>query len=430
MSEENVFQPQSSGQTDPRPVRVFGVGNAGCAILDEIRRFEPEQAMLIPVHTDPVALARRNFESKLPLESQHIRGLGTGGDPTVAQLAVENSLEKLEPFMDGAQVAILIAGLGGGTGSGAGLALAREARQRGILTLAFVATPFDCEGDRRMNQARGALAEFRKACDGVVCLPNQNVFEMLDANTSIRSVHTYLNRLHAQGISSLVKIFSGQRGLMNLTPADLSMALKGRRCECRFAHAEATGEERVRDAVSRLLEHPMLGSDEFLSTAQEFALTITGGSDLTMAQIQNAKDLLGREFENATITLGAYESGEMEGSFALTLIAVRKEQRGRKPEHVRGNAHDQESHDLVIDGEPGQRPPSQILPPPPELTPELRAKLKGGKASKGGKGSPLQQGTFDEALLSKGRFDQTEPNIRGGEDLDVPTYIRKRIFLN
>ncbi len=425
------FSESSSSGSPAEPeriVRVFGVGNAGCAIIDDLIKAGADAHGLVPIHTDPVALARRNYPDKLLLESKHIRGLGSGGDPALAQMALEDNADKVDSLMIGMKVAIIISGLGGGTGSGAGLALAKAARKKGLLTLAFVATPFECEGDRRMNQARASLEDFRKACDGVIHLPNQNVFEMLDANTSIRSIHTFLNRLHAEGISSLMKMFSGERSIINLTPADLAVALKGRRCDCRFAHAEATGEDRVRDAVQKLVTHPMLGGAEFLSGASEFVMSLSAGSDLSYALVHSVRELLLREYPGVTLSLGTCEDTKRSESLGLTLIAIRKEQKGRRADSkTTKTSVDNGDSELLLDQDAQQRPPSQMVPPPPELTPELRAKL--GGRTKSNK-APLKQASFDEELLSKGRFDQTEPNIRGGEDLDVPTYIRKRIFLN
>jgi cell division protein FtsZ len=42
----------------------------------------------------------------------------------------------------------------------------------------------------------------------------------------------------------------------------------------------------------------------------------------------------------------------------------------------------------------------------------------------------MRQGQLELDMINKGRFEKSEPTIHKGEDLDVPTFIRRGVVLN
>ena len=112
-----------------------------------------------------------------------LRGLGTGGDPERGRELAEGTIDRLKAACAGADVIFIVAGLGGGAGTGISPVLARAARESGALVLAFVTLPFDCEGNRRQRQAQQGLDQLRNAADGVICLPNQKAFKLIEEHS-------------------------------------------------------------------------------------------------------------------------------------------------------------------------------------------------------------------------------------------------------
>src|SRR5882672_1517847 len=164
-------------------IKTFGVGNAGIKVLEQILRSGLSSLVSVAVDTDPHALADSSATERIHLETPLLRGLGSGGDPERGGAVAEEQLSRLKSLCTGADVVFIIAGLAGGAGTGITPVLARAAKEAGALVLAFVTTPFECEGNRRHELALEGLAEIKAAADGVICLPNQKVFKLIDENT-------------------------------------------------------------------------------------------------------------------------------------------------------------------------------------------------------------------------------------------------------
>ncbi len=140
-------------------VKIFGVGGAGIKLLDTLNAEEFADAGLAAVNTDAASLAASAAPVKIHLETKLLRGLGTGGDPERGRALAEEQFATLRSACAGADVVLLVAGLGGGAGSGISPVLARAAKEGGALVLAFVTLPFECEGNRRAQQAQTALEQ-------------------------------------------------------------------------------------------------------------------------------------------------------------------------------------------------------------------------------------------------------------------------------
>src|SRR6478736_1205953 len=178
-SENHSSSPAANAGKMPR-VKIIGVGTAGTLIVDGLDRSEFAPAEFAFVNTD--SSAQVGPQKQLLLETKQLRGLGTGGDPERGRKLAEENFDALKALCADAEVILFVAGLGGGAGSGVLPVLARAAREHGALALAFVSLPFECEGNRRAQQAQQAVAQLQKVCDGVLCLPNEKAFQLLPAN--------------------------------------------------------------------------------------------------------------------------------------------------------------------------------------------------------------------------------------------------------
>ena len=223
----------------------------------------------------------------------------------------------------GVDVVFVIAGLGGGSGTGISPVLAKIAKSAGALVLAFVTTPFDCEGTRRGVLAREGIDELREAADGLICLPNQNIFKLIQENTTVLETFKIANRLLADGVTGVWRLVS-YSGLIAIHFEDLLQLIQNRHCKSTFAVAEASGETRTQVVLEKLLVHPLLESGEVLSDCDALLVSLTGGPGLTMAEINRVIEEIKAKCGKAQLIVGACVEESFGERLAVTLIAVNR----------------------------------------------------------------------------------------------------------
>jgi cell division protein FtsZ len=423
-----VEQPAQPGMQKKIVFKVFGLGGAGCnsagfAVLAGFPGVD-----FLAVNTDSQSLDACAVPAKFVLGAGRTRGLGAGGDPELGRAAAEEDVEKIRSFCAGADIIFLLAGLGGGTGTGASPVFARVARENGALVLALVTLPFDFEGERRQLQAQTGLQQLKIQADAVICLPNQKLFKLLDENTSVLEGFKISNGLLAEGLRGIWRMLT-QTGLINVDFADLCSVTRGRHAASFFATAEASGEKRVEQVIEKLLAHPLLDGGQVLNESDSLLVSIVGGADVMMSEIHKLMEPLHRHCENAHIIFGAAIDEAFAGRLSVTLIASRRRQEEESLLLAAAPADKLEAAQF-LDTADQERPASRFVPPPPALSDEKRAhimRVQGGRSRK--KLSRLQR-ELPLEIIFKGRFEKSEPTIRHGEDLDVPTYIRRGVPLN
>lgn len=415
-------------------VKIFGVGTAGINILEQIARAALPGVALAAINTDVKGLAASSAPEKFSLELRPSRGTGASGDPKRTRAAAEESLPRLKQACEGIDVAFIVTGLGGGAGTGISPVLAQAARESGALVIAFVAMPFDCEGNRRLRQAQLGLEQIKAAADGVICLPNQKIFKLIDENTSVVETFKILNELLNEGVSGVWRLMA-HKGLLEIHFADLCALLRDRHGESSFATAEAAGATRSRDVMDKLLTHPMLDGGKTLAESDAVLVSLTGGPDLSMSEVHRVMEHINGKCERAQVLMGAAIDEGFRERLAITLIAVR---RGETLSHKESDEEEvqpagrssQDIHAHLLKEEETARPHSRFVPPAPALPPEKVQQLVAKQTRSRKNSSKMRQGQLPLEIISKGRFDKSEPTIHKGEDLDVPTYIRRGMALN
>jgi cell division protein FtsZ len=419
-------------------LKIFGVGNAGINVLEQVAKNALPQAAFVAVNTDPNSLLASTAAEKICLETRMMRGLGTGGDPERGRAVAEQNLAAFKTACAEVNVVFLVTGLGGGAGTGISPLLVRVAKEAGALVLVFATLPFDCEGNRRQRQARQGLQELKETADGVICLPNQKLFKLIDENTSVLDTFKLSNQLLAEGVGSVWRLIAG-KGLIEIHFDELSGFLRDRHAESHFAIAEAAGATRSREVIDKLLAHPMLDGGKTLNESDAVLVSIIGGTDLSMSEINRVMEHINGRCAKAQVIMGAATDPKFQDRLAVTLIATRRnESLLAKPgldETASGEATEhEESLDTQFHRSTGGRPKSRFVPPPPAMSAESMEQLAGQQARGGGRGRKARpkflQTQLPLEIISKGRFDKSEPTIHKGEDLDVPTYIRRGVALN
>ena len=237
-----------------RTIKIFGVGGAGVVLGDALNQSEFAGASFAAIDTDAQSLAVSSATVKIHLETKLLRGLGTGGDPERGHALAEEQFSTLKAACEGAEVVFIVAGLGGGAGSGVSPVLARAAKESGALVLAFVTLPFLCERERRQQQASHSLEQLRTFADGVICLPNQKAFKLIDENTSVLDTFRITGGLLVEGIRGIWQLLT-RPGLIQIHFDDLCSLVRDRHSESVFAFVETAGPARSREIIERSEEH-------------------------------------------------------------------------------------------------------------------------------------------------------------------------------
>lgn len=420
------------------PLRVFGVGGAGCNALDFMAREAFADASLIALNTDAQSLGACSVPEKFCLGGEITHGLGSGGDPDVGRAVAEAELEKLRELCEGAKIIVIVAGMGGGTGTGASSILARVAKETGALVLGVVTLPFDFESGRRHRQALLGFQQLKATADAVLCLPNQRIFKLIDARTTVVDAFNVANRVLAEGIFGVSRLLT-RTGLINADFADLSSVANHFHTETSFATVEAAGENRAQQVLGKLFAHPLFEDGRALEDADSLLVSLCGGTDLTMSEVNCVMQEVTRHCDNAHIIFSAAIEETFLNRLTVTLVASGKMAREEKMTTGSRPAKSALSTPLLAetpspwsDSSSSIRPPSRIVAPVPEMTEErkeqLLTKQNGSRPRK--TRARMRQNELPLEIISKGRFEKSEPTIHRGEDLDLPTYIRRGIALN
>ena len=430
-------------------IRFLAVGTAGARILDGLRSRSSSPLDCAHADTSPESLRLSPIERKITLGQSVTHGLGAGGDPDIGRLSAEADLASIREFAGGARLVFVVTGLGGGTGSGAAPVIARAARESGALVLVIATTPFEIEG-RRVQYAVESLERLRSAADAVLAISNQRVRRMHDDRTHPHELYQFANELLAQTLQGLWRLLDSP-GLIPIEFAHIERLLRGRHAESAFAAVRATGENRAHAAAEQLLTHPFLDTGAALASAREVLVSVAGGDDLQIGEVERLVETLQSRCPTAGFIVGASIDRSLTGHLHVTAITTRPPASAPNPlvgSGFAGGGRSTASPDAEAGtgatGTPGgfggedflretdgrSVADPRMIPPPPELSMEQRQRILSRQRSKPARRRGDSQMLMNFDIAQRGRFDNTERNRHKGVDLDVPTYLRLGIVLN
>jgi cell division protein FtsZ len=300
-------------------IKVIGVGGGGNNAVNRMIEHDVQGVDFIAVNTDAQALNLSKAEVKMQIGGKLTRGLGAGANPEVGKKAAEESREQLEEVLKGADMVFVTAGMGGGTGTGAAPVIAQIAREIGALTVGVVTRPFTFEGRKRSNQAAGGIEAMKEAVDTLIVIPNDRLLEIVDKNTpmleAFREADNVL-RQGVQGISDLIAV----PGLINLDFADVKtiMSNKG---SALMGIGVSTGENRAAEAAKRAISSPLLETS--IDGAQGVLMNITGGSNLSLYEVQEAADIVASASDQeVNMIFGSVINDNLKDEIIVTVIAT------------------------------------------------------------------------------------------------------------
>lgn len=415
-------------------IKLIGVGGAGANAVDRLKMENLERLQLAAINTDHQALSSSPVQEKLLIGMSVTRGLGAGGDPDLGREAAEADREKLQAVVKDCDLIFLLAGMGGGTGSGAAPILAEVASESGAVVIAFVTLPFAFEGGRRLRQAEEGLQALRKVCDAVIPLPNDVLLQEAADNETVLDSFARADEWIGRGVKSIWAMLH-RTGLINLDFATLRQAFASRSGKTLFGLGSGSGEQAVTEAIDSLKLCPLLATPEFSRKADRLLVNITGGPDLTLPKVNEIMTAVTEQFgRDSHVIMGAVIDETMQSRVEVCVLGT-SDLGGRLGPRRPSPANRNKGVSQVLSS-----PRHDELPTSPPAV-QSRATLPQVETHKSTPAKPTQpllpldlaapkgqqnEFAFNE-LESRGYFDKTDRNLFEGQDLDVPTYLRKGI---
>ncbi|MFA5950987.1 MAG: cell division protein FtsZ [Hyphomicrobium sp.] len=306
--------------SDVRPkLTVVGVGGAGCNAVNNMIASGLEGVDFVVANTDAQALASSAAEHRLQLGANLTEGLGAGSRPEIGEAAAEEAIEDIRKQVAGSHMVFIAAGMGGGTGTGAASVIARIARELGILTVGVVTKPFLFEGARRMRIAEAGVAELRNFVDTLIVIPNQNLFRIASEKTTFAEAFVMADQVLYSGVACIVDLII-KEGLINLDFADVRTVMSGMG-SAMMGTGEATGERRATLAAEEAISNPLI-DDVSLRGAKGLLLSITGGANLTLYEVDEAASRVRQEVDpEANIIVGATYDPSLGERVRVSIVA-------------------------------------------------------------------------------------------------------------
>ena len=290
----NLGVPEAKKSKLTPRILVIGVGGGGCNAVNTMIKSGLKGVEYAACNTDAHSLDHNLASEKIQLGLETTEGLGAGSDPIKGKAAAEESYNEICEYIEGAHMAFIAAGMGGGTGTGAVSTIAKACKEKGLLTVAVVTKPFKYEGKRKMVTAEKGIEELREHVDTIIIIPNQNLFIVTDPKTSEADCFSIVDQVLHAGVRAVTDLII-QPGLINLDFADIrtTMSEMGRAV---FGTGEASGEKRAIEAAEAAISNPLLERVS-LEGAKGLLVNISGGSDMAMTEVAEAAERINQEID-------------------------------------------------------------------------------------------------------------------------------------
>jgi len=300
-------------------IKVFGVGGGGTNAVNRMISAGVKGVEFYAANTDLQALNVSLADHKLQLGQKITKGLGAGSNPEVGIKSAEESREEIAKAIEGADMLFITAGMGGGTGTGASPIIAEIAKEMDILTIAVVTKPFKFEGPIRIAQAETGVSMLREKVDALIIIPNDKLLQVVERRTSIIEAFKVADDVLRQGVKGIADLITIP-GLINLDFADVRTIMRDAG-SAMMGIGTASGENRAVEAAEQAISSPLL--EETISGAKGVIFNVTGGSDLTLYEVNDAAEVIyGAVDPDANIIFGSVIDEKMQGDITITVIAT------------------------------------------------------------------------------------------------------------
>lgn len=300
-------------------IKVVGVGGAGGSAINRMKDAGLSGVQFIAMNTDAQALHNSKADVKIHLGKSTTNGLGAGADPAVGETAANETRDEIREALEGADMAFVTIGAGGGTGSGAGYIVAEIARELGILVVGVATKPFSFEGEKRRKNAEWAIAKMGRSVDTMITIPNDRLLQTIDRRTPLLETFKIADDVLRQGVQGISELIT-EHGLINLDFADVR-AIMSNAGSALMGIGRASGDDRAAQAAQQAIESPLI--EVSIDGAKGVLFNVTGGYDMSMSEIQEAAEIITSAVSpDANIIFGATLKPEIEDELIITVIAT------------------------------------------------------------------------------------------------------------
>ncbi|MGK0464641.1 MAG: cell division protein FtsZ [Lentimonas sp.] len=411
---------QKSEQSNSIRIKIIGLGGAGSNMINRLKLDDFDTISTIAVNTDAQALANLQCDEKVLLGSSITRGLGTGGELEIGKTVAEAERGKMASLVSDADLIILVVGLGGGTGSAVTALIAELAANTDALVLAFATLPFSFEGSRRKHIAAECLGTLRKWVHGLIPLPNDVLLQEGEEDTSVLNAFAVADSWVERGIHSLCTLLL-QNGLINQDFGSLRSVFQGQGGKTLFGIGSAEGENYVEEALENLFLCPLLHMGDRPTRLDRILVNLIGSPDLSLSKINEIMSFASKRFSTREdIIFGAVIDPTKSQSLEICVLGKAEMEHPASEttgeietaQPIFGAAKD--SEDLA----------ASLADRASFGKPVHQSKLK---ASEKETRDAQDEFVFNQLEEQRGYFEKTDRNEYQGEDLDVPTYLRRGI---
>ena len=417
---------------DGAVIKVIGVGGAGNNAVNRMISEGVQGVEFIVANTDTQALRNSEAETKIQLGPKLTKGLGAGSLPEIGLKAAEESEEQIREALVGADLIFVTAGMGGGTGTGAAPVVARIAKELGALTVGVVTRPFSFEGPKRGRYAAEGVAQLKANVDTLVTISNNRLLEIVDKKTPMLEAFREADNVLRQGVQGISDLITAP-GYVNLDFADVKTVMKDQGSAL-MGIGVASGENRTAEATKKAISSPLL--EVSIDGAEQILLNITGGSDLTLFEAQDASDIVAAaSTSEVNIIFGTSINENLGDEVIVTVIAtgIDEERKHEKKSATRASRSpfanstatrkDLGNNPQTFQEKQGPSKPQPVEEKKPEKDLfgdwDIRRETTVRETTSSTEAdSPFAQSNFVEAPV--------EPKQTENDGLDTPPFFRKR----
>jgi cell division protein FtsZ len=178
-----------------------------------------------------------------------------------------------------------------------------------------------------MRYAEAGIVELQKVVDTLLIIPNQNLFRVANEKTTFADAFAMADQVLYSGVACITDLMV-KEGLINLDFADVRAVMR-EMGKAMMGTGEASGEKRALTAAEAAISNPLI-DDASMKGAKGLLISITGGKDLTLYEVDEAATRIREEVDqDANIIVGATFDESLDGIIRVSVVATGIDNTGR-----------------------------------------------------------------------------------------------------